>query len=70
MRATSMMPVPQEGSFGAVRALTGHVAGGTLEAEFEALLLAATRVCQEAGRGTGGRERNTMEFLRTKGRRT
>ncbi len=69
MCATSMMPVPQEGSFGAVRALAGHVADRTLEAEFEALLLAATRVCQEAGRGTRGREQHDG-ISTDKGRRT
>lgn len=51
-----MLLVPQNELFGTALALRDGVAFVASEAEFEALLLAAARVCQETGQETGGRE--------------
>ena len=66
-----MSLTPQNELFGSALAFTEGVAVVASEAEFEALLLAATRLArQDASREIGGRERNAMEFPQTKGRRT
>jgi len=71
MRAIQLSLTPQNELFGSALALTESVAAVASEAEFEALLLvAARRVHQEVGCGTVGWERNTVEFLQTKGRST